>query len=152
MRGHHAQRHAGFVERAEDSGALGRGVLGHGVGMLGVPNAVVDLLGMGHPVAELVDGGAVVGEQIGEDGAGVFEKEELGSGVVGEEALGNGSGFSLVVGLFADGPVGTALVFGIEDDIAAGGIVEFAEILAIGIEDNGGFTALFDLVEDGAHQ
>src|SRR5215471_18652724 len=126
MRGHHTQRHAGFIERAEDTSALRRGIFGHGVGVLGVLDSGVDLLWMRHTVAEFVDGGTVVGAQIGEDGAGVFEEEELGSGVIGKESLGDGSGLGFIVGLLADGPIGTTLVFGIENDVAAAGVEKLA--------------------------
>ena len=152
MRRHHAERSAGFVERAEDAGALGRGVHGQGMCVLGIGNTFVDLFGVSHPVAQFVDGGPVVGQQVGKDGAGVGEEEWLAVGAVREETFSDRQGLSFVVSLFTDGPVRTALVGGIKDDVAAGGVVKLSEVLAVGIVNDGSIAALFDLVEDGADQ
>ena len=145
---HHAKRLAGFVQAAEDTGALGRGVGGQGMRVLGSDDASVDLFGMCHPVGELVHGRLVCGEQIGEDRPRVRQKKLLSSRLVREQTDGDWRGFGFVVALFSDRPIGASIVLGIKDPVAAIFPEELANVLAIWIEDDGDFVARGDLVHD----
>lgn len=107
---------------------------------------------MGHPVRKLVHGGPVSSEQIRENRARMREKKLLPRGFVGKQTNGNRRSFRLVVGLRADGPVGAAIILRIEHPVAAFLIEELADVLAVGIKDDGDFFARFDLINDLPNQ